>query len=794
MKIALSFAQVVVTCASMLCISQNSQADGAAAHALNAVTPTEVSQKEQQAPSALVNSAQVSEETAAPSLKEIVVTARRRQENLQDVPVSVNVFTSQDIADLGVLESKDLSELVPGLVWKGAGATARNNIFIRGVGNASTEYASSPGVAVYLDDIYLNSQSLDNFATYDVDRVEVLNGPQGTLYGQNTTGGAIKFVTTKPSLAGKLGGNFDGSVGNFNYRKGEFGLSIPLGGIAALRIAAMAMDRGGIYRDYLDGDSYGAKNLRSTRIQLLIAPMDRLTVLVMGTYGESNSDNVRYKRIDYLDPSSITLSANGPSYTRLCGDPQPGTAPGCTNLPVFFGIATPDLNHDPYALESYFHPGKTPEKNTVYGASATISYDFGDAIVKSITSYMRDKVIDISDVGGSAQNIASIDYQPQPTQYSEELRLASNGDARFRWTMGLFAFRERLRDDQAISISAFGFGFGSAYRQTTSSKAAYGEGSYRIAPRLDLTLGLRYSNDQKHMAYEYFNYMTDGRPIISYQDVVTDPALDYAPALSVDHSTTSNSVSGRVALRYKVSDDAMTYISLNRGFKAAEFNVGAATAATAQFVHPETLDALEIGVKSELFEHRMRWNVEGFYYDYKNKQESVFDTGLISLSNAQAHVSGVDGEVLLKPMRRLTMGVNFSVLSSRYTDYPDCTADGSSCTGNHLPNAPKFSGALRAAYDFPVEGHLVTIQGTANYRSSIDYSPTNVAYLRQSGYWLLGSRADVGLGRGMDLEFWIENLANERYFMDIYDVSALGFSEGDPGEPRTFGAEFDWHF
>lgn len=725
---------------------------------------------------------------------EILVTARRRTENVQDIPMSITAIGGDSLAERGVVENRDIAKLVSGVTWKAGSSTTRNNVFVRGIGNANVAYSSSPAVAVYLDDAYLNAQSLTGFSAFDVERVEVLKGPQGTLYGRNTTGGAVKFVTVKPDVGGPAEGNASIEVGNYGYVKAEAAVSVPLGDIAALRIAGYSVDRGGLYRDYVNGDRLVDRDVKAVRATLAIEPTDNFSILITGSYGRSKSDNMRYKRIDYVDPSTVGFDpVFGPFYTGVCANPGVGTAPGCSNLFIESGLDVPDLNGDKYAIQSNLRRGESPERNEVYGGALTLNYDLGASTVTAVSSYYHNDVVDTQDPDASVGNLIVLQDTARPRQFSQELRIASNGNPDFRYVAGAFYFRENIRATAPVSITGFGLGFGAAYKQVTTSKALFAEGSYRLTPELDLTVGVRYSNDRKVIDFDHYFFVPDGRPVIGYRDVVND--LGLIPDFSVAGVTdSSNSVSGRVSLSYKPSDDVMLYVSANRGFKGAEFNVGSDNPSTATYVKPETVNAFELGVKSELLDRAVTVNLAGYYYDYKNKQETIFDTGVARLANAQARVWGLDGEVMIRPAEGLSFSANFSLLDAKYTDFAFCTPAGGNCDGNRLPNAPKFSTQLVAQYEIPIGDRSITLQGDAAYRSRTNFSPLNLPYLQEPSHWLFGARASGQINEKFELAAWVKNIGNKRYFQDMFDVSVIGYSEGLPGEPRTYGATLTARF
>ncbi|TAK08623.1 MAG: hypothetical protein EPO38_10855, partial [Rhizorhabdus sp.] len=277
------------------------------------------------------------QETDNSLMSDIVVTARKRDETAQSVPVAISAFNGAQLQALGVTESKDLGKFTPGLQWKSDSPFAGNVIFVRGVGNNTTLFTGSPAVAVYLDESYLNSQAFHGFSTFDVDRVEVLKGPQGTLYGRNTTGGAIKYITKQPDLNKDLTGEVNVNLGNFGLRKVDGGIGAALSDKVAVRIGFVSHDRGGIYDDYARDTKTTDVNVKAIRVQLLMKPTEEFSVLLGGTYARARSDDVRFKRVDTVDPATISFGPGGPGFSGRCANPGVGTAPGCTSILQLLG-------------------------------------------------------------------------------------------------------------------------------------------------------------------------------------------------------------------------------------------------------------------------------------------------------------------------------------------------------------------------------------------------------------------------------------------------------------------------
>jgi len=747
-------------------------------------------------PWAIAPAAAQEAETAASDdslMGDIVVTARRRTEAAQSVPVSINAFSQEQLRAAGITANREIQKITPGLQWKSAGPLVANNIFIRGVGIISNQYTSSPAVGVYQDETYFNSQGFQGFANFDIERIEVLKGPQGTLYGRNTTAGAIKFVTRKPKIGAGFTGNVNVDYGNFDYWNVEGGIGADLGENAAIRIGFQSQDRDGLYYDYINDRHTGILDTKAVRAELLFEPDDALSILVSGSYGKSKS-NGPFKRVDSVDPASISFGPNGPTYSGRCANPGIGTAPGCTSLLPFFGVPD-EANTNAYDVQFSLDNDVGVSRVEAYGGALTVNYDFGGAILTSATSYYELKAHNPNDVDTVDANLVTINDDINPKQFSQELRLTSDGDTRFKWLLGAFYYRENILQAKPVNIAAIGIGLGNRTRQVTDAASLFAEATYSLTDKIDLTAGLRYSHDKRDVDFTYFFYFNDGvRALYSYDDIVNGPGFGPGSFRLPSEKKSWDNVSGRAILSYKFTPDVMAYASFSRGFKGGEFNVGASQLSTAIFVNPETVNAYEIGLKSEFFDHRLRINAAAFYYDYDNKQETFFDTGVAVLSNASARVKGFELGVTAQPVPGLTLNGGLALLDAKYRDFPDCLPGGISCDGNRLPLAPKTSANLLARYEFEVGGRTVAIQGDASYQSSVFFDYQNVAYIATDGYWLTNARVSYELTDNLTLAVWGQNLANKQYYTDGFNVSDFGIGELNPGIPRTYGASIQFSF
>lgn len=732
------------------------------------------------------------QETDNSLMSDIVVTARKRDETAQSVPVAISAFNGAQLQALGVTESKDLGKFTPGLQWKSDSPFAGNVIFVRGVGNNTTLFTGSPAVAVYLDESYLNSQAFHGFSTFDVDRVEVLKGPQGTLYGRNTTGGAIKYITKQPDLNKDLTGEVNVNLGNFGLRKVDGGIGAALSDKVAVRIGFVSHDRGGIYDDYARDTKTTDVNVKAIRVQLLMKPTEEFSVLLGGTYARARSDDVRFKRVDTVDPATISFGPGGPGFSGRCANPGVGTAPGCTSILQLLGVPD-DLNRDAFQVQSNLSKRESLERVNSWGTWLTMNYDFGAATLTSATSYYHLNHQGPQDVDATAFNVAAIFDEGRPRQFSQEVRLTSDGSGDFRWVLGGYYFHESITQLKPVNLAAIGIGFGSAGKQKTAAIAAFAEGSYRLDDALDLTVGLRWSRDKRDVDFSYFTFASDGRENYRYRDVV---AQGFGPGSFTlnDQSKAWSNLSGRVTLSYKIDEQVMVYASANRGYKGGEFNFGSDTPATAGFVDPETVDAFELGIKSQWFDRRLRFNAAAFYYRYKDKQETLFDTGTATLSNADARVKGMEVELTAVPVQGLTLNAGLSLLDAKYTDFPACQPNGAACDGNRLSDSPKSTLNLLAKYDFDLGGRTASIQGSGNWTAQRYFDFRNVNYISDDGYWLFDARASYELMDNLTASLWVQNIANTRYYTNGFDVSAFGYSLLLPGTPRSYGGSISYRF
>ncbi|MBB6254447.1 TonB-dependent receptor [Nitrospirillum iridis] len=722
-------------------------------------------------------------------LQEILVTAQKRSENLQDVPVAITALTAETLEKMDVRDVQDLPSLTPGLQIKTSDASANPKIFIRGVGLNDFNANAAGAVGIYMDGVFVASPLAQLGQFFDLERVEVLKGPQGTLYGRNTTGGAINITARQPTFETTSDGSLE--YGRYNAVKAEAGAG------GAIVPDKLAMRIAGVYeRD--DGDTFNrvtnstvnAVNRWGGRASLLFTPNEDLSVTVQ-LHGGQNRGDSRYTQARALIPQDPSVAgANG-----LCAAGQYASGL-CTDA---LGYA--DTDNNPYAGD-YNLKGK--DKVDTWGASVNVRWDLGKATLYSITGFDSAERDDVEDTDASPNSLIQSAYKATQHDISQELRVEAPLTDKLRGVAGAYFLHDYLNTSSQYDIlrdlrplfvtddNPTGFSLennvatvGYPYTQTGNSYAVFGQVDYQLTDRVTLTGGLRYSQDDKDFRYRS-----------TVEDVVE--VFSYANSKSFD------SVSGRASIQVRPADDVMVYASYNRGYKSGGFFGGyTRDPADLKPYADETLDAYEVGAKTELWDKHLRLNAASFYYDYSNLQvfQIVTRDGIPTQTfnnAANARLYGVDADITLAPMKGLEISLGGEYLNSEYLNY---VSEGESLSGNRLPSAPRWTLTGLVSYDQPLDGIGGKDMGTLNaslnvsYRSLVYFDSHNLARLSQGGYWLTDARLGWTAPNGtISLGLWVRNLFDRTYIMDINNLDSFGLDALSMGSPRRFGGYLNWHF
>jgi iron complex outermembrane receptor protein len=726
-----------------------------------------------------------SQTTDDPGRDVVIITAQKRSEDIQEVPVAVTAIAGDALQDLGVTDVLDLNALSPSLQVKTDDNAANPKIFIRGIGLNDFNPNTASAVAIYSDGVYVGSPLAQMGQFFDLERVEVLRGPQGTLYGRNTTGGAINLISRKPSDTLEADAYLE--YGSFNSITAEAGVGGPIApGVLAYRVAGTYVTNDGYTLNRLTGNRGNDANRGSARLTLSWTPSDSFDGLFQLRYGRSNGGSIwAYNRS--LFPA--TPAATGPD-----GFCAPGfyTSGDCTDLAGYANTST-NLYQGDYHLE-----GK--DEVETYGASATLTWDLGAMSLISVTGYDNADRDDVEDTDAGPTDIITARYRAKQWAASQELRLQSNGDNALDWVLGVYLARDELETDSYYDVFRVansgdpgtdlpqGIGvFGWPFTQDTDSYAVFGQADYDLTENLTATVGLRYSADDKAFHYDS-----------TYASNVGDPTFNIFP--TVDASRTFDSISGRLGLKYTVNDDVNVYATYNRGYKSGGFFSGQSTDPASLLPYEdEKVDAYEVGLKSELFDGFLTANIAAFTYDYQDMQVYTLvvdpNTNLTvqNFTNASnAKVSGLEVELAASPTDGLDLSLGASFLDATYEDFQSA---GDDYSGNQLPNAPEVSVTASGRYAWGLFGGEASAQADVSYRSKVYYDTRNVERLSDGDRTFMnlrfGWRPD-----GDNWEFGVfgRNVFGETNISDIIPIEGLGFDLFSMGPRPTFGAFLRYNY
>ncbi len=680
---------------------------------------------------------------AVKKLDAVVITARRREETLKDVPVSVTAIGGDALAKLGATEIGDIQSTAPNVVLHEG--DAQNTVaYIRGVGQLDSLAFADPGVGIYLDDVYLGRAQGSFLDVFDVERIEVLRGPQGTLYGRNTIGGAIKFVSRLPSETPEF--TASATVGEYNQTDFTLGASGPLVGDKLLGKASIAyLKRDGYATNAVDGSDDGDRNTLAWRAALLAKPSENFNFLLTVDGSEDTPDTSR-------------------------------TPARETSVFGAFPVST-----DPFTVEADFNG---LSDLSVFGVSGKATWDVSDTLtLTSITAY-REMTYDANlDLDATATPIFGVFVFEEQNQISQEIQATYTGD-RISVVGGVYYFDEEDVTESGIFGPDIAFVSNSLNDQTTEAIAVYGDLSYDVTDRFSFSVGVRLTEEEKEFAriQEFFGADTPLVPQLGMGARVTD----------VDTSKTFSNTSPRVSVSYDVNDDVTAYASFGRGFKSGGFDGRSNSGFEAQPFDAETLSAWEAGLKGSLADGAIFGSIAVFLNQYEDLQVSSFTESdgafaAIFTNAAEAEIAGfeLEGSWLATDALRFDTAIGY--LDAEYEEF--IGENGQDVSDTLTPaNAPQWTGRLAAEYTRQISENIeFSTTASASYRDEVYPTVSSSEILRQSAYTLVD--ASIGLefydGR-YGLRLIGKNLTDETYRTQGFDLSdSLGYQLGYYGAPRT---------
>ena len=726
-------------------------------------------------------------------LTTIVVTAQKRAEDIQSVGSSIQAFSGKSLEDLGIKSTSDIAQFAPNVsIALPSGAGNQPLISIRGIGLNDYDTNNAGPNGVYLDEVYLSTPSSQTFSTFDLQSVEVLKGPQGTLYGRNTDGGAINLVSVKPS--DEFSANLHAEYGSYNTAnlEGAIGGEI-LSGLDGR--AAFTINRSeGYVHNLLTGENENGAGSFAVRGMLLFKPIDALKMLFNVHGGQVDNRPTEYRHLGDLDP------ATGAQCT-----PAQTNAAQCVDL---FGYGTPAKFYDgAYNRQQHL-------RVTNAGSYLRMDYDVGAVNLTSISAVEYNNKLHPEESDASPNRLLEINFGVHSTTISQELRAAQSRDT-YNWVAGLYYLHENLAQNQPLFFGLDGdtvFGApgaldGVAFRafdtseQLTDAYAAFGQGEYLFFDQLKLILGGRLSKEHKSFLYNGSIQLQQGG-----QDNF-GPVTELVPP-TPEHLDDSN-FSWKAALNYNLTKDVLAYMSATTGFKSGDFNGSFLSTDQNEIkrqlvpVRPEKVKSYEIGIKSSWFERRVIANVAAFYNDYRDMQVFILipspDNAGFSinvLDNApKTHTMGIDFDIAGKLTPNLTLSLQAGILQAKIDDFKSSRSLSLlDYSGNQLPVAPHGSASVLLDYKLPLPVGALDLQANANYRSHMWFDVSNDPWIQQSGYWLMNARAAYDNGH-WEVGAFVHNIANQEYYNDMFDLTVpFGLIQGIRGTPRMFGVEFNWRY
>ncbi len=733
------------------------------------------------------------------AIEEIVVTAERREANLQDVPISVSAFSARDLESFQVDTLGDLQALVPNLSVH-VGDANNAVVYIRGVGQIDSIAFFEPGVGIYLDDVYLGRAQGAFLDVLDVDRIEVLRGPQGTLYGRNTVGGAVKYISAAPT--NELSARFSATVGDYNQADYLASLSGPLMADKLKgRLTAAYLSRDGYSENEFDGQHDGDRKTTFVRGLLDLQATDNLSLQLAADYTES-------------DPDRSRTPAKETPIDILVVDPYT----------FGFSISSFPADTDPFRVNADFN---SIEQTKTTGVDLKIAWDISDALsFKSITSYRELEYGTEIDLDGTPINAFGIFYFNDQDQTTQEFQLAYQNE-RLSAVGGLYYFNEEGTTFDGGVFSNFLIALSGDSTFSTDSYAAFGQLDYNFTDKLTGIFGLRYTDEEKS-----YSRRAEDFDLTALAGIMFDPltgAVSYTNPELLNPGSADLALDGGIGvprpganpvpanfdnlsfkggLKYQISDDAQIFGTISEGFKSGGFNGRVADGQLDPY-DEETLTSIEIGVKSKWLENRLRVNGAVFHTSYENMQVSSFDVSADGLTfipvftNAgEATIKGAELELTALLTDRLTLIGNVGYLDAGYDVF---LAEPDPVTGTvidvsdqrEVVNSPKWDTFVGLSYNVPLgaAGDL-TFAGNWAYRGKTYLEINSSENLAQGAY----STYDASITFDSSNEHWRvvlggKNLTDEQYRTHAFDLSAFpGVELGYYNPPRTYRLFVSYQF
>ena len=787
------------------------------------------------ASTAAVGQDRAAENPRAVALEEVFVTARRVEESLQETPVSVSAFSQRDLQEMGISEVGQVARFTPNLqMRKQSGNNDNYAISLRGTSQQEPSLTSEPTVGVYLDGVYLARQAGMAFDIVDLERIEVLRGPQGSLFGRNTIGGAINIITEKPD------DEFSVRQQVTQYNRGHVyrtSVNLPVVDTLAARLSYSTDEKDGEFRSIYSGREIGYSEGEAARMAIAWTPVDdfRADYSFDWSRRESSPQNVQISHLRDLYASPESPFYGGAYYD---GVSQYVSSSRLTDLPTKLftadeGLADSNIDHHALTLEWGFSPNLTIKSISSYrewdrrgGTDAGHFPAPEDGSVCLVSAYNFLSGSCASPISaGELVPLFKADARSSQRQVSQELQLIGSAfDERLSYTAGIYYFAEEGKESSAQSVvipaalqvagtPLAAINRGNAlvapspffrYSTNNDSVAAYGEFSYSLSEALELTLGLRYTEDNKETTLT--NTLTEN----------SSSPRGSATLRTVTDENSWNKFNPAFTVAYSPFDDINLYGKVSTGYRAGGYNVRATNVEAFRSPYDqENLTSWELGWKTQWMDQSLRFNGAVFYMQYEDQQVPQFEAGSGGASNrivnaGESTVSGLELELAWLPALGLSVTASYGYQETRYDTFVTAGQNPVSGlpTGQNVDIAdvarsasPRNSGALMVGYEFPASAWGVfSLRADASYTGKQVFAPLLNLYDASDSHTLLNARATLasvplaeGLGE-LELALWGKNMTNEKYREFGIDFGQLGFAINNYGNLASYGVDIIYTF
>ncbi len=759
------------------------------------------------APAATTDTAQAPDAAAPPGqdgLGDIVVTARRVGENLQKSPVAITAFNGETLRERAIDTVADVGKFTPSLNFdQAAPASGSSNsvtVFLRGIGQTDFNLTVDPGVGIYLDGVYISRSVGALLQTRDVENIQVLRGPQGTLFGKNTIGGAVIVTSKRPGK--ELGGQVEVTTGSYDRLDAYARINVPVSDSFRFYLSGLALTRDGYVRRLIDGARKGNQNSYSARLVAAWDATPDLDFLLSADYSRTREQAVATTLRQVNEGAAFPVFNNIFKNAPGCLPPSPVGNRNCYNRQWLTG--------DPYTTNE---SGPNRSISDVWGAVLTGTWHLGDVTLKSITAYRDLESAFAVDIDQSPIDIQRTANDYDQTQFSQELQLQGEAlQRRLNYLLGLYYLREKGRDVNSLFTAPTDFTSGGAVKN--DSFAAFSQVIFRPVEKVGITLGGRFTHEIKRFTPNQVVLRVDpaaqaplppGSPTPFF---LTNPVTSAAARMplplrvgdlllpNVQRRTEVNEFTPSVTLDYRFSGAVLGYFNFARGFKSGGFTQRVfPPEPEAPSFNPEFARVFEIGLKTELFDRRLRVNVAAFDTKYTDLQIIVADGLAPKVRNAgRASIRGVEVETQAKLARWLQLTGATSYLDARYKEVDPRAFPVT--TSSRLANTPEWTASAGATVT-PYTGSAgrAVIQGDWAYRSTTFKDAINSQALRQPGYSVFNASATFYGHQGLNLTAGVTNLSDKRYIVSGFaDLNVIGAAYAVYARPREWFVRLGYSF